>query len=532
MSHPYYSADGVLPVVQSTVVQGGTPSSNNVNIQSIQGEGAEWTKGEVQQKKCNDPFFAILFYAHLGVMAWCAATYVPLMTSTMVQGYNGYGGERLLYSQGTDEALGGKSTFWHIPRYLLGHATTSRGRTLEDDEENVTINDAMCIIGITGVVGFIVSALALSLMTHFASVLIKFALWFNIIVSLLIGIMGIISGVVVMALVGFLSCAFTSYYAYLVWGRIPFAASNLITGITAVRANFGLSFLAYSSLLFLVGWWLWWSAAYVASMFVYCGCDAAGQCEREMNGILVFLFLISLFWTLQVIKNTVHTTVAGTVGTWWFVPTEASSCCSPGVRDSFVRSITFSFGSICLGSLIVAIIQAMKQFLHKVRENDDGIFLCCAECLLGCLESLAEYFNQWAFCYVGLYGYTFIEAGRNVMALFKSRGWTTIITDDLIHKVLLMVSVGIGLITGLISVMISNARGLVFDATSAGVPFFFGLLIGYYISSVLMGLIGSAVNTVIVLYAEAPNEFQQNHPKLSTEMRSAWRQAWPVDFRY
>ena len=52
------------------------------------------------------------------------------------------------------------------------------------------------------------------------------------------------------------------------------------------------------------------------------------------------------------------------------------------------------------------------------------------------------------------------------------------------------------------------------------------------LSAVKMGIIGSAVNTVIVCYAEAPAEFQQNHPELSDKMRAAWRQAWPVEFHY
>ena len=54
-----------------------------------------------------------------------------------------------------------------------------------------------------------------------------------------------------------------------------------------------------------------------------------------------------------------------------------------------------------------------------------------------------------------------------------------------------------------------------------------GLIVGFVFCSILMSVVGSAVNTVIVCYAESPAEFQQNHPQLSTEMRTAWMQAWP-----
>lgn len=56
-----------------------------------------------------------------------------------------------------------------------------------------------------------------------------------------------------------------------------------------------------------------------------------------------------------------------------------------------------------------------------------------------------------------------------------------------------------------------------------------GLIVGFLISSILMSVVGSAVNTVIVCFAESPAEFEQNHPHLSAEMRAAWRQAWPVE---
>jgi len=45
-----------------------------------------------------------------------------------------------------------------------------------------------------------------------------------------------------------------------------------------------------------------------------------------------------------------------------------------------------------------------------------------------------------------------------------------------------------------------------------------------------MAVVGSAVNTTIVCFAESPAEFEANHPELSAEMRGAWHQAWPSEF--
>jgi len=103
---------------------------------------------------------------------------------------------------------------------------------------------------------------------------------------------------------------------------------------------------------------------------------------------------------------------------------------------------------------VVSIIQAVKEMLYSMREDNSSILLCFAECLLGCIESLAEYFNSWAFVFVGIYGYSFMEAGKNVMSLFKSRGWTAIIADVLVDTALFMVSVAVGVLTGIVGLLV------------------------------------------------------------------------------
>ena len=85
---------------------------------------------------------------------------------------------------------------------------------------------------------------------------------------------------------------------------------------------------------------------------------------------------------------------SGVVATWWIVPEDASSCCSSAIWDSLKRTLTTSFGSICFGSLLVAIIQALRALANTARSQDDGILLCLAECILACIAGLIEYFNK------------------------------------------------------------------------------------------------------------------------------------------
>ncbi|CAJ1949919.1 unnamed protein product [Cylindrotheca closterium] len=482
-----------------------TPYYNAAEGPAILDQGnAEWKRGTKQGAKCQDLIWGILFYVQLGVIGILTAKYAPIMTVELAETY--------------------------------ATSNYNQGRRLEEQNEQnnafeVNVGQIWFLVGTSALISGLLSTFAMTLMSKCAQVLIKMALFFNIFVTAGVTIVALVAGgsssVVLLCGVSFV---FALYYAYVVWNRVAFAASNLVTATTAVQANLGLTFLAYSSLILSMLWSVWWAVAFVSTNYVLGNCNPDGTCEEELNGFIVFLLLVSYFWTAQVIKNVVHVTVAGTVGTWWFAPYEASGCCSQAVRDSYTRSMTTSFGSISLGSLLVSLVSATREMLYAMREQNNSLLLCLADCLLGCIESLLEYFNSWAFVYVGLYNYSFIEAGSNVMTLFKSRGWSAIVADILVDTVLLMVSLAVGILTGLSLALLASFAN--WSQEMRGVALIAGTVVGFIFCTTMFSLISSGVNAVIVCYAEAPAEFQENHPHLAQQMLGAWKQAYPNEFQY
>lgn len=59
-----------------------------------------------------------------------------------------------------------------------------------------------------------------------------------------------------------------------------------------------------------------------------------------------------------------------------------------------------------------------------------------------------------------------MEAASNVMTLLKSRGWTVIITDYMVDRVMSLVSFGMGIIVGGIAALVSSALKLNIDELS------------------------------------------------------------------
>lgn len=223
----------------------------------------DFQHGEIQPKKCNDVFFAILFYAHLAIMFFINAVASP----PAYRNYNNNGN-----------------------------------------------SDAMSVIFLLVGCGIVATALfivAFRLMMKFSSRVIEASFFTLIGSSVVMMLGGFMSGSIEIAIVGLLSSAFQLYYIKSIWHRIPFATANFTTALTAIKANLGIFIVAYFISFLGFCWVMWWFFA-VEEMV-----DGYGV------GILVLGFL-SLFWTQQVLKNTVHVTTVGVIATWWFAPQEAS----------------------------------------------------------------------------------------------------------------------------------------------------------------------------------------------------------------
>jgi len=427
---------------------------------------------------CKDPFFALLFYVNVVAIFAVAAIYGPdAFSDSSAFTYDGY-----IYA-----AL------------------------------------------ISAFVSLILSAVGLAVLMAIPETVIKVALIFVVIMAGVWAVMALVSGSILAGIIGLVFFAISLCYARAVWSRIPFAAVNMTTAVTAIKANLGVTSFAYFFTILAAGWSLLWSIAVSGTLESSVSCNEEGICESNPNYGFLFLLLLSFFFAHQVFQNSVHVTVAGVVGNWWVAPSE-NGCCGRAVWNSFIRTMTTSFGSICFGSLIVAFLRALEMLAQTARANDDaGIGACIAECILSCLASLVEYFNKWAYIYVGVYGFGYMEAGKNVFELFKNRGWEAIIADDLVGNALLLVSLIVGGVMGALALILTVTTDWFDNAGESDrfVAFLLGFVVGVAVCSILLSTVASGVNTVIVMFADAPADLQQNYPEISQKMRTIWGEVYP-----
>ena len=472
-----------------------------------------WTKGEKQPKRLNDLLFAILFYVQLICMFVMGCIYIPPLYNDiqhMRHRNRQLSGTHSSLSSSISFSISPKEVSTFLMKFFMNRFSSllrlvspviGSMRNLEDlqyntddadyddnnkmksgendffDNEGVSpldVNKILFAVSIAGLVGLIIAGLALPFIISFSNPLLQFSLLWNVFVAFLLTIVGIWVNIPILGLAGTLLFVFLASYAYSGWVRIPFAASNLVTAATAVRQNLGLIFYAYFSIIVLFGYSIVWSLISTATLYAQGKCSGI-DCENDVNIFLAIALLTSLYWTHQVIKNVLHVLVAGTVGSWCYIQPQTSSCCSEHVMLSWEQATWYSFGSICFGSILVTIIQVMKGIKDSFRPIENSICCCCADFI----ERLAEHFNQWAFVFIAIYRYNFMEAGSNVTNLFNTRGWTVIIADSLVENTLIGMSIGVGFITGSVAVIVDG----IFEPDLGNVlPFTLGSSLGFILT--------------------------------------------------
>ena len=402
-----------------------------------------------------------------------------------------------------------------------------------------------------------IMGLWVTVMTRFLEYLIQMALLTsvasNIMVIILLLSSGAWSPVGLSIAIGLL--LWTLCFVRSIWRRLPFCAANLQTAVAALfqtgtssggtsgSSITGIALVAYGLVLLLLIYTILWILAWIGTFVTTADCDlakatddiVASNCSYQINTLSVLLFCLSYFWTFQVLSGILHVTVAGVVGTWWFAPEETAGVWSVTIQDAFARATTSSLGSVCLGALLTSVIQVLYQLCRTTsRRLRYSFLLCVLECILGFLDRIVCYFTQYATVYVGLYGYDFLTAGQKTATLFAARGWTTIINDDLVARVLWLSSWVVGAMTGTIGLILSHLHPVWTEdlgSAQVAVVFLICFLIGTGTANIVTSIVASAVNTIVVAFCEAPLDFERNHPVLYRQMHAAWLQVYPDDYR-
>jgi len=266
----------------------------------------------------------------------------------------------------------------------LSEATSANPILFRIDYRNV-----ISIFSVSGFYACVISYLSFGVILSLARSVIPVILIFSMIFAFSWSMFGLaVFPYTTSTLCGFVGLFLTLGYSMASWNRIPFCSINLYTAMCALRDTRGILFIGIGSLVLVFLWMLIWLIALIGIF----NTSNAKECQlntvdcrthlvmEEDRYFELAILLFSLVWTSIVIKNVVRTTIAGACGAWWFGLHEQShgfACFNSIIWSQLAQSCSYSFGSICLGSLVevpVQILSLLSGILCScsARSSDQG----------------------------------------------------------------------------------------------------------------------------------------------------------------
>lgn len=250
-------------------------------------------------------------------------------------------------------------------------------------------------------------------------------------------------------------------------------------------------------------------------------CSLGGCSSGRVIGLVVFVTFAG-YWISEFIKNTIHTVIAGVYGSWYFCAGKPGGIPKGATMGAFKRATTYSFGSISFGSLVVALINMLRQACSIAQSSSaqDGniigtIFFCIMGCLIGILQWAVQFINRYAFCHIALYGKAYIPAAKDTWTMMKDRGLDALVNDCLIGPVISMGSVFVAYLCALLAYLYLEFTKPAYNdgRTFTPVIMAFSFLIGLQVCQIFMTPISSGVDTIFVAMGWDPDVVAREHPE-------------------
>lgn len=419
-----------------------------------------------------------------------------------------------------------------------------QGSGIYTDAKAFTLNTSTLIlfvfvICVSVVLSFIYFALA--------RIFTKFFIYFSFIMSI---IMGLATAIYYLA-VGYYSAGivfliFSVLQIMFFWSarsRIPFATLVLQIVIDATRAVPSIYIVSLLGAIVATAFSIFYAISIISAYVKFSpnpdnpGCNVTGgSCSNgKLIGSLIYMTFAG-FYISEVIKNVIHVTISGVYGTWYYCYKSDQGMPRWPAFGSFKRAMTYSFGSISFGSLLISFVNFVRYLLEVIRsaqlQSGEGgiaalfitICLCCVDCFLGLIQWLITYFNHYAYTVVALYGKAYIPAAKDTWSIIRARGIDALINDCLIDKVLSLGVLLIAYVAALFAYLYLRYTDPPYNSDGGYYPIVIGftMVIALQIGDIITVAIRAGTATFFVALARDPDVFRLSYPGLYDELLRAY----------
>lgn len=243
--------------------------------------------------------------------------------------------------------------------------------------------------------------------------------------------------------------------------------------------------------------------------------DGNDVSKASFKLILTILFLsFGKFYISDVLGNVVHTTVAGVYGSWYYMKgTFDGVPINEGVR-SLKRACTFSFGTICCGSLFVVFFRLIATMIEVAHFERVGIIGTLLIVIMTVSAMAVGYFNLYVYSYVGIYGKGLMPSFKAIVKFLRQRGLYSARKDVVIVFSMVFWSCVASVIGAFITVIYIGIFGslLNIDNVSISGSLIYAYILTLEICNVIMATALSGSASFFLALNKDPTVFQESDP--------------------
>jgi choline transporter-like protein 2/4/5 len=249
--------------------------------------------------------------------------------------------------------------------------------------------------------------------------------------------------------------------------------------------------------------------------------------SNEIMRMMLFYHFFGLLWTNALINAISLTTVAGAVCRYYWsgigaanpAALQESGAAKPMGRtpvwSSFYTAIRYHLGSMCLGALIIAVVQALRAALAYIDQQTKNIqksnmvvrvLMKVVQCCMWCLEKCLKFISRNAYIVVAMRGDSFCYATMRAFKLIFAN-MATVGVVNVVSAIILFLS----------RVMITCACGFFMFTVLDDPQFEYGgarqlsqplfpvlvvLVMAYAVSTAFMNTFDLAIDTILLCFCE------------------------------
>ncbi|QPG73491.1 hypothetical protein FOA43_000802 [Brettanomyces nanus] len=405
--------------------------------------------------------------------------------------------------------------------YYHSH-TSYYGTGIHNGIESSTMNsNSLIVFAIVVSVSLVFSVLILLIAGRWPSMFIKTGLVLNVAFGLATAIYYLVVGYYSAGIVFLVIAVLFSFCYYSLRSRIPFSTTVLRIVIGVIK-KYPSCFIVGIIGMLLMGGFSYLFIVTIVSVYAKWGDNSVPESydQSKLIGLLVFVFFAGYYIT-EALRTTIHVTLSGIYGTWYYLSKSDAGMPKHAALGSFRRAMTFCFGSICFGSLLVALVQLLRQLINIAKLQALGNGNGLAYCLLIVLDMFAyildfclRYFNHYAYSYIALYGKSYLKSARDTYHIFKYKGFDALMNDCIIDTALGIYCFFAGFLAAFTSYMYLRKTKPAYntDGSYYAPIVAFSFVIAMQVCNVVTTVITSGTATFFLCLAKDPEVFKVSYP--------------------